>query len=66
MKRQINSAEQIANLLLAVTNDSSRRRVVDCDGRVTHVCVRALHCEQCGTFVRSEDVECPDGRSGSA
>ena len=44
----------------------SRRRVVDCDGRVTHVCVRALHCEQCGTFVRSEDVECPDGRSGSA
>ena len=44
----------------------SRRRVVDCNGRVTHVCVRVLHCEQCGTFVRSEDVECPDGRSGSA
>ena len=44
----------------------SRRRVVDADGHATDVCVRTLHCERCHTFVRSEDVECPQGCSGDA
>jgi hypothetical protein len=44
----------------------SRRRVVDAGGRAKKVCTKTVHCEECGTFVRSEDVPCPDANRGGA
>ena len=44
---------EVRNLRVTV----SRRRAAE-------VCVRTLHCERRGTFVRSEDVACGDAGDG--
>ena len=51
---------EVCNMRVTVT----RRRAVDTRGRATEVPVRALHCERCGTFVRSEDVAGRDAGQG--
>ncbi len=36
---------------------TSRREVVDADGNAREVVTKVLHCETCGSFVRSEETE---------
>ena len=36
---------------------TSRRKVVDSEGKVKEILTRVLHCAHCHSFVRSEDVE---------
>ena len=47
-------------ILTNMTVSTSRRKTVDAEGEAKQILTRTLHCETCGSFVRSQDVEEPE------